>query len=173
MEVAYEYIKLYSEYGNSFLWIEAAFNYSQKHTLTNSCDILNIFLSVGIYLCLYWLVWAVSLHTWCTAPHIFFRLFFRILNHALFSWVRQSVQCKNNVKVWFQKSCCPMIDTCQYTRDLPDLSGKQSMVNIHEWLFLKREREKNCYMGRTYFSPEKWSAIGSMDLRSSRLNAPV
>ncbi len=35
----------------------------------------------------------------------------------------------------------------------------------------KRKREKNYYMGRTYFSPEKWSAIGSMDLRSSRLNS--
>ena len=40
------YIKLYGEYGNSFLWIEAAFNYSQKHTLTNSYDILNIFLPI-------------------------------------------------------------------------------------------------------------------------------
>ncbi len=48
-----------------------------------------------------------------------------------------------------------MIDTCQYTRDLPDLSGKQSMVNIHEWLFLKKGAGKELLHGADILLPGK------------------
>ncbi len=43
----------------------------------------------------------------------------------------------------------------QYTRDLPDLSGKQSMVNIHEWLFLKKGAGKELLHGADILLPRK------------------
>ena len=55
---------------------------------------------------------------------------------------------------------------------LPNLPGQELMVGIQKGCSSKGEWLKNRYKGLTYFSPEKWRAIGSMDLCSNGLKSP-
>ena len=61
----------------------------------------------------------------------------------------------------------------KHTRGLPNLFGKQFLVNVQKGaVSQKGDREKTAAWGWTYFLPQKWSATGSTDLRSNGLNSP-